>query len=67
MDRQQLTAILTATRSDALYLDDGSYLDWSSGGLEVGDAQGRTVQLDMGRVELEQLLHRLAATLLAGE
>lgn len=71
MTREQLTAILTATRTDALTLDDGSYLDWSSRdsdriGLEVGDAHGQAVQLDLSHADLAALVHRLAATLLAG-
>lgn len=70
MTREQLTAILTATRSDALQLDDGSYLDWSttdghSIALEVGDADGQAVTLTLDRHALTELVNRFAATLLA--
>lgn len=70
MTREQLTAILTATRDQqGLYRSDESYLDWSSRTgdgrvFEVGDAHGNAVQLDLSRAELEHLVHRLAATLL---
>lgn len=71
MTREQLTAILTATRdTDALYLDDNQYLDWSSrehGNIvfEAGDVDGRVAQVVLTRAEMEVLVHRLAASLLA--
>lgn len=71
MTREQLTAILTTTRDeDSLYRSDDTYIDWSSHTsdgrvFEVGDADGNTVQLDLSRTEIEMLVHRLAATLLA--
>ncbi len=71
MTREQLTAILTATHdTDGLYLSDGSYADWSartdSGRVfEIGDVDGNAVQLDLSRADMEALVHRLAATLLA--
>jgi len=70
MTREQLTAILTATRTDALHLDDGAYLDWSTRTtdgveLEVADADGQAVTLTLDRPALADLVHRLAATLLA--
>lgn len=70
MTRDLLTAILTTTRRDALHLDDGSYLDWSATDgnatvLEVGDTDGNAVQLTLSRADMEALVHRLAATLLA--
>lgn len=71
MTREQLTAILTATRdTDALYLDDNQYLDWSARDghhivFEAGDIDQNAVQVVLTRAELETLVHRLAATLLA--
>lgn len=71
MTREQLTAILTATRdTEALHLDDGSYLDWSTRAgadlvLEAGDSGGQAIQLALSRADAEALVHRLAATLLA--
>jgi hypothetical protein len=72
MDRTALAAILAATRDDAaLYLDNGAYLDWSDSrgdtiSLEVGNLDSDAVQIELTRAEAEQLVHRLAATLLAG-
>lgn len=73
MTRETLTAILTTTRdTDGLYLSDGSYIDWSAptadGGrtLDVGQPDGQAVLLDLSWADLEALVHRLAATLLAG-
>lgn len=70
MTRDQLTAILTTTRTDALQLADGSYLDWSVQAgdgrqLEVGVPGGPALQLDLTADDLRDLVHRLAATLLA--
>jgi hypothetical protein len=69
MTRDQLTAILNATRTDALYLDDDSYIDWTGREadtviFEAGDSDGNAVQLTLTRTDLETLVHRLAATLL---
>lgn len=71
MTREQLTAILTATHdTHGLYLDDKQYLDWSAREhgrivFEVGDVDENAVQVVITRAELETLVHRLAATLLA--
>ena len=71
MTREQLTAILTATRDEqGLYLDDRQYLDWSAREhgrivFEVGDVDENAVQVVITRAEMETLVHRLAATLLA--
>lgn len=66
MTRAELTAILTATREDALHLDDGSYIDWSDPDvLEVGDAEGNAVQVPFTFADLKNLVHKLAATVLA--
>ncbi len=70
-----LAAILTATRTDALFLDSGASIDWSqdttndSGeaaiSFDVTDTDGNAVAVDMTREELTELVHRLAARLLA--
>ena len=66
MTRAQLLATLTATREDALHLDDGSYIDWSDPDvLEVGDADGNAVQVPFTFTDLKNLVHKLAATALA--
>jgi hypothetical protein len=65
MTREQLTAILTETRADAVQLEDGSYLDWSTGALEVGDTAGNTVELTITRDDMKNLVHAMAASLLA--
>jgi hypothetical protein len=63
MTNNEITAILAATAEQNLYLEDGSYLDWSTG-LEVADAEGNTVQIDMTRDDKLALLRALAASLL---
>lgn len=64
MTREQLTAILTATRPDAVHLDDGSYLDWSDPDtLEVGDADGNAVQIPFTFQDMKNLVHAMAASL----
>jgi len=72
MNREALTAILNATRDEkALYLSDGSYIDWTSQpsdgtrSFEVGDTIGQAVIVNLSRADMEALVHRLAATLLA--
>ena len=70
MTREQLTAILTATCTDAVHLDNGAYLDWSTRHdngvtLEAGDADGNAVQIPLTADDLKTLIHRLAATALA--
>jgi hypothetical protein len=76
MTREQLTAILTATRTDALHTATGAYLDWSGAtddrgrlvleiGAEATDPDDTTITLRLERAEVEALVHRLAATLLA--
>ncbi len=71
MTNAQLTAILAATRTDSVTLDDGSYLDWSTRvgndhEIEVGDATGDTVTLRLSHADMAELVNRMAATLLAG-
>jgi hypothetical protein len=66
MTREQLTAILTETRTEAVHLEDGSYLDWSDpDSLEVGDAAGNTVQIPFTFADMKTLVHAMAASLLA--
>lgn len=75
MTREQLIASLTATVDHKGWcttdLDDQRYADWSTrtddGGrvLEVGDADGDALQLEMSRDELIEFHRALTLTLLA--
>lgn len=74
MNREQLIATLAGTAGHGWYADgdgDGRYVDWShrrvGGGyvLEVGDANGEAVQLEMTAADLAELHRQLTLTLLA--
>jgi hypothetical protein len=75
MTKAELIAILAATRNDSLYTETGAYLEWSDTdergrtvmeiGADAADSDDTTITLKLTRAEVETLVQRLTATLLA--
>ena len=55
MNLQRLIAILEAANTDGITCDDGSYIDFSTEDLEIGDADGNVVRIALADLAIAAL------------